>query len=205
MTFPQTCGDLSPSPPCALEPDAAPVASNLGALRRTLAAALVFALASAGACAAGAYDPDSLATAQRDRAGQICADVMRLSPGEEHYDSCVDTLSDSARSLGRGQALRAARGICLDRGLTPGSASWGECELRVADGRSDAASYPMSSLGRMDGPAGAKSYFYASPHDVHRREALACARLGFDPADGAFASCVSGLQAAMFAADNPAQ
>jgi hypothetical protein len=50
-----------------------------------------------------------------------------------------------------------------------------------------------------------KSYFYASPDEVHRREELACARLGFVPLSGAFESCVANLAGTLDAIDAPSQ
>jgi hypothetical protein len=164
----------------------------------------------AGCAMAGPYNPDSLAADQISGVGQVCQSVMRVRPGEEHYANCVESLSDSVQSLGQGQALQQARGDCLEKGFQPNSPGLAECELRATEA-TPAPSAPRASgpavspVSQVEEPGSGKSYFSTSPRDVFRREQLSCARLGFDPAGGAFASCVASLQAALFAADNPAQ
>jgi hypothetical protein len=165
------------------------------------------AFASVSACAsAGTYNPDNLPLDQVANVGQICSSVMRLEPSGEQYQSCVDSLMDSAKNLNSGQAMQQARANCFDKGLRPGEPGFGECELRSADAqpvRTTTTWAPAANDAAE--PGGTKSYFYASPRDVFRREQLSCGRLGFDPADGGFGSCVAGLQSSMFEADNPSQ
>ncbi len=177
------------------------------AWRATAAVASALAFGSVAACAnAGPYNPDNLPGAQAASIGQICQSVMRLQPSGEQYQSCVDSLMDSAKNLNRGQALQEARANCFDKGLRPGEPGFGECELQSAElqpVRTTATWAPAANDAAE--PGGTKSYFYASPHDVFRREQLSCARLGFDPADGGFGSCVAGLESSMFEADNPSQ
>lgn len=171
-------------------------------------AGVLASVSVAGCAIAGPYNPDNLAADQVGGVGRVCQTVMHVQPGEEHYDACVESLSDSMQSLNRGSALQQARGHCLDEGLSPDSPGWGECELQSAERQPVAARSPnlaISGVGQMQEPGSSKSYFSTSPHDVFRREQLSCARLGFDPADGAFAGCVASLQSALFAADNPAQ
>jgi hypothetical protein len=54
-----------------------------------------------------------------------------------------------------------------------------------------------------EGPTSSGSNFSASFDTVLRREQHACARLGFDPAFGAFANCVADLQGALQRTDFP--
>lgn len=173
----------------------------------SLVAACALAFASVGACAfAGPYNPDNLPADQVAGISSICRTVMRLQPGEEHFQDCLESLTASAADLDRGGAMQAARGDCIRRGLTPESPGFGECQLRAADSEPVRATAAWTTgAGGADDPGGSKSYAYASPHDVFRREQLSCARLGFDPAEGGFASCVASLQSAMFEADHPAQ
>jgi hypothetical protein len=49
------------------------------------------------------------------------------------------------------------------------------------------------------------SYFYASTAEVRRREASACAQIGYDPASSGFARCVANLQSDLHDADHPMQ
>jgi len=177
------------------------------AWRAAAAAASALAFGSVAACAnAGPYNPDNLPSAQAAYIGQICQSVMRLQPSGEQYQSCVDSLMDSAKNLNSAQAMQQARVSCFGKGLRPGEPGFGECELQSAEVQpvrtttTWAAATNDAAL-----PGGTKSYFYASPRDVFRREQLACARLGFDPADGGFGSCVAGLESSMFEADNPSQ
>ena len=177
------------------------------ARRAIVAAGSALALVSIGACAnAGTYNPSNLPLDQVASIGRICQSVMRLEPSGEQYQSCIDSLMDSAKNLNRGYALQQARASCIEKGLRPGEPGFGECELQSANVQPVRSTVTWAP-GAQDPaePGGTKSYFYASPHDVFRREQLSCARLGFDPTDGGFGSCVAGLQSSMFEADNPSQ
>lgn len=147
---------------------------------------------------AAAYVPQGLNPTEAQGVGRICRGVMGLEPGEEHFQSCLDTLADQVRALKRGRQVSDARAACLEHGLAPGSPALAECEAA----RSEAARQVVTPIDADLGPA-PKSYFYASPTEVRRRERMACARLGLEPAAPGFNSCVAGLQSAMFSADNP--
>ncbi len=167
----------------------------------TLAAAL--ALASIAGCAtAGPYNPDNLPTDQVSRIGEVCQSVMGARPGEAHYVGCVESLSDSMHSLGRGRALARAREACLDKGMKPDTPELAQCVLSSAQAASVTAP-TIRAVSETRETGVSKSYFQASPREVHRRVETSCAALGFDPTSGAFDSCVVGLQASLFAADNP--
>jgi hypothetical protein len=176
---------------------ASPVADRIrwGAL----AGALALSAGLAGAASAAPYNPERLPTDQLAQVGHICQSVIRVQPGEAHYVGCVESLSDSWRGLTQARTLSGARATCVDRGLKPDTPDLAECELRAAQ----SAAPVVRPISTSDGPVSGKSYFYASPSDVHRREELSCARLGLEPGSGGFASCVAGLQSAMFAADHP--
>ena len=180
-------------------------------LRLTLRALLVGVLASvalAGDSTAGPFNPDRLAPDQILRVGQICTSVIGVQPGEEHYDSCVASLSTSVRRRTRARALQSARSDCGAKGLTPDTPGMAECVLRSsASGQRSASSATQGSAidpsGGRPEAVPAKSYFAASPGEMLDRERLSCAELGLDPTTSAFASCVSDLRSALFAADNP--
>lgn len=161
------------------------------------------AIASAAALAALvclATPPAALAASSRDGAvGRVCAGTMGLAPGEKHYAACVESLSGSLANLRAGEGMAAARRACLARGMVPGAADFDECELREAD----AATGPPA-VDDASAPGGGRSYFASSRHEAWRRDELACARLGFDPADAAFRSCVSDLRGALARASMPA-
>jgi hypothetical protein len=164
----------------------------------------MLAFAGAGGCATAGvypYNPDRLAD---DQISQVCQSVVGVEPSEARYFACVGALSDSAKNLGRGRALQQARGDCLSRGYRPGSPDLDVCVVQSSD-QARATAPDMAMSHPMEAPGLAKSYAYAPQREVHRREELSCARMGLDPSSGAFASCVAGLDSALFAADNPSQ
>jgi hypothetical protein len=167
-------------------------AVGLGAV--LLASAALALTAVSGPAMAGAYNSDAPPSEQ---IGQVCQSTLGVSPGEAHYAGCVESLSQSRRAFAHSQALARARDDCLDRGLSPNSPSLAECTLAATEtGRAAAAA-------DTGGGVHARSYFSASPSQVHRREEAACAHLGIDPSSGGFATCVAGLQTSRFMADNP--
>jgi hypothetical protein len=169
-----------------------------------VAFAAIVGLAACATASPYPYNPERLADGQAGRIGQVCQSVIGVQPPEARYFACIGSLSDSARNLGRGRALQQAREDCEARGLRPGSAGLAVCVVQSAgDGRTSAPE--ISTDSSMPAPGLAKTYPYASQRDVHRREELSCARLGLDPAGGAFANCVGGLDSALFEADNPSQ
>jgi hypothetical protein len=167
-----------------------------GLVRRWAAAAILtggVALAGvAGSAMAQSYSPGALSADQSAQVVQICKTVIRVQPEEEHYEGCVDSLSASLSNVGQARALRRARDGCLDKGLAPASPELAECLLDDDAPRSGSTA-----------AASSRSYVYASDDELHHREQLSCARLGFEPASGAFASCVADLAATLFAADMP--
>jgi len=171
------------------------------ALRTALAAIVALGAAATSGCAAAApYNPSDLSGGQLSLVGQTCQGVMHVQPGEEHYVSCVESLSVSASGAGRGAAMNQARDICLNHGLRPGTPDLAECTLRTSETTPPPApaysARPVSNVG-------GSSYFATSHADNFKREQLACARVGLDPTTGAFSDCVANLQGALFAADNP--
>lgn len=167
--------------------------ATLGAVAATLAA-----LAIAVPAAAAPYNPDRLPTNQIAAVGQICQSVIGVRPGETHFAGCVDSLSQSWRGLDRARRLAGARAGCIAHGLAPNTPELAQCVLASSSDATSPSVRPTSEPG-----SSAPSYFRASPREAHRREEQACARLGYDPTSGGFASCVAGLQSTMFAADNP--
>lgn len=169
-----------------------PMAARLGAV---LSAGALALMAASSPAVAGPYDPDALSP---DQMGQVCQSTLGVSPGEAHYAGCVESLSQSQRGFAHGQAMARAREGCLDRGFAPNSPSLAECTLAASE--TTRAATPVDTA---DSRAHARSYFYVSPSEAHRREEAACAHLGLDPSSGGFATCVAGLQTSQFAADNP--
>jgi hypothetical protein len=163
-----------------------------------LAGALALAVAFAGQAHAATFNPDNLPSDDIAGVGHICRSVVGAEPGEAQYVGCIESLSDSWTSLQHSRVAAEARSDCLARGLRPGTPDLAVCELRTA-GTAPAHRIPVKAG---EEPA-AGSHFNASPREVHRRNQMSCARLGYEPASGGFANCVANLQASQFAADNP--
>jgi len=128
--------------------------------------------------------PDQLALTR-----QICGSVIRLQPGEEQFDGCVSSLTDSLRSAGRDRAVRLAHDDCLARGLRRDSPDSAVCVLKATEPE------PAQS---------SRSYFTVTPGVARQREQQACAQLGFDPATGAFANCFADLSSTLRNIDHSA-
>ncbi len=163
------------------------------------AAALIGAIAIAGLIVPAQA---SGKTGIEQFAGQICQSVIRVQPGESEFEGCVSSLANSMESVSRNRAVAQARDACFAQRLTPGSAVLNLCLLRAADTKLDPATIELPDIasataGIADDPQFTKSYFAVTPDAKFRREQQACARLGFDPAFGAFANCVADLQSTL--------
>ena len=181
------------------------------AIRRAIGlgvAAGAATLAAAGCAGAAAYNPSHLAEPDRASVAGLCEAVMGVSRSTARFDACMEGLSASVVDVGRGRDLARAREDCMGRGLLQGSAALAECELREKDAplaRPVLAGEPGAEAPTLRAvPYWAVPYWAASNADIHRREELSCARLGLEPVDAPFAACVANLDAALFAADNPA-
>jgi hypothetical protein len=166
----------------------------------------VVLLALACASASHAGDAENPSASQAVSVRNICRSIIGVSPGEAHFDACVQSLSDSLRASDRDRALLDARNDCASKGMARDSSELAECTLRAADSISARRPLSESDAGAQDAdqPSGpARSYFSTSPRDAFRRDQLACARLGLDPTGAPFAHCVASLQAGLFSADNP--
>ena len=160
------------------------------------------ALAFAGFAAtaqAASYDSRNMAENQTTQAQQICETVIGLHSGDDRYEGCVSSVTDSAMTANRSQAVVRARNACFAQGLKVGSGELGDCLLKADDAQPgpDAAAAPTTvDLMTADLPR-------LSAENAYPRERQACARLGFDPAFGAFASCVTSLQTELHKNDIP--
>jgi len=197
-------------------------------IKHTLLTALSFgALVVAGisACAAESiYNPDNLGNNQFARVSNICQTVMGLSPSEalsggywmgndrldywtSKYRGCIVSLSDSLQKAVDTEITQRAAANCRAKGFASGSPDLALCVLRSVNSRSEPVATQTSSAAAMPVseqlPAASRSYTYASPHENARREQVACAALGFEPAHEAFKSCVKGLDDTFYAIDHP--
>ena len=144
--------------------------------------AVIFCIAVGAASGAYAgtspFNPDNLNPAQLTRVTEVCQTVLGLSPDErlQGGNRPGDGRLDFWTSHYQGCILSLSDSLrTIGDGLTQGQA------LPVAGGR----------------------FMFASPHEVVRRERLACSSLGVElPAD-AIDSCVHGLSQTFFAIDHP--
>ncbi|HEY2660556.1 MAG TPA: hypothetical protein VGI79_12605 [Caulobacteraceae bacterium] len=201
-----------------------PFAAASPRLRRfAMAAFCGSALISSAACAtAASYNPGSLRTDQLSRVEGICQSDLGLSPseplslvwgaavnpgltgGENHFQGCVASLSASLRDVDDGQAAWQADHDCRARGLKPESSDLAECVLQSLKSHPAATtSAPSAEPVSMPVTRPKGSFFTASNHEVRDREERACARLGLNPAYGAFGQCVKSLSDTFFSIDNP--
>jgi hypothetical protein len=190
------------------------------------AMACAVAFVSATACAStGPYNPDSLASDQVAQVAEICQTAMglkpsdppvagdyrgspHLEPGISHYQACIASLSDSLQDVNDAHVASQADADCRAQGFKPGSADLAECVLKSMETKPKAAAAKTSTVASSPDSAKATlvsvgNFYLASPHETRRREEIACARLGFEPPNGAFASCVKLLDDNFYAIDNP--
>jgi hypothetical protein len=153
----------------------------LRALRMATLAA-VCAAATTGARAAP-YNTSGLPPASVARITKLCRNVIRLSPEQGLFASCVESLSATLQ----GQAPLSADGIQ-------------PVELHLqADHAGAQTPDPGVGLRRDDGSS--KSYFYASREEIRRREKASCASLGLD--QRSLDACATDLQTTFFSFENP--
>ena len=169
---------------------------------------------------AAPYNPAGLAPAQLDRVERICQTTLGLSPhevpsnvwgaaqdpqldpGENHFQGCVMSLSDELGRADAGRATARADADCRARGLAEGSPALAECVYHareVGPARLQAADTPAP----LAGGARLGDFFTASPHEISRRERLACAQLGLEPGFPEHDACVAHMDDIFFRIDNP--
>jgi hypothetical protein len=176
--------------------------------------------ASMVGCATPAADvPQSSGTG----VAAICQNVLGLSPKERltggtwlgndkldfwtsHYRGCIVSLSDSLQSARDTTVVQQAQDRCSAKGLAAGSPDLALCVLKSANEHPE----PVASSEAQASPAGlsdssvpAGSFYFASPHEIARREQVACAALGLSPAQADFKGCVQQLSSTFYAIDHP--
>lgn len=166
------------------------------------------------------YNPRGVGPAELSRVESICEMTLGLSPrevasnvwgaaqdphldpGENHFQGCVASLSGE---LSRAAALRAtsrADADCRARGLAEASPALAECVYHAREAgpaRLQAADVPAP----LAGGARLGNFFTASPHEIGRRERLACAQLGLEPGLPEHDACVAHMEDTFFRIDNP--
>jgi hypothetical protein len=171
-------------------------------------------------CATAAAD-----AAERTGTGvaAICQSVMGLSPKERltggnwlgndkldywtsHYRGCVVSLSDSVQGARDTTVVQQAEDRCRAQGLLPGSPDLALCVLHSANEHSEPTASAATGADQpnlSESSVAAGSFYFASAHEIARREQVACAALGLSPAQAGFKSCVQQLRSTFYAIDHP--
>lgn len=180
--------------------------------------ATAVALLTAGACLAVAacastqpYNPNHLSPARWSQVDQACQAVMSFKPSEaltdnlwpgdpdtssstNRYRGCIATLSNA---LTRAQATRVAKEAeldCLSQGFVPGSSDLARCVLTAKDQPLTTTETRLASLDPKPYLISTSPRFSGTVPAKVRKEELACADVGIDPNDEAFASCIKALK-----------
>jgi len=162
-----------------------------------LAAMILFGCTQIGMAASRSAE---IGTAPRARA--LCSEIVGVQPGDRHFHDCVASLADSLESARIDHTIMQARGKCFAQGLLPETSELSLCLLRAAN--VSAPAEMTERIERLDADIDPRPPQSDSPDSLLGREQQACARTGFDPAFGAFASCVADLQSALQNTDMPA-
>jgi hypothetical protein len=183
-------------------------------------------LALAGCASAGTFNPDNLRLSQIGRVVDICQSVVgyhsydppssvwgaatdpRLEPGENDYQGCVASLSDSMKQVDDARGDAASDVDCRRQGYRSGSPGLAECVLHAREAgdqhaRAEETSYGSSRSDYPEDTHKSDSIFGPSPAEMDRREQLACAKVGLSPTDAAFDNCVKKMKDTFYAIDNP--
>jgi len=163
-----------------------------------------FAAISGGAMASTAQGP-ALTLARA-----TCTDVMKVRTNAE-ADGCVSTLLDALSAKAQGEVYAADDADCTRRGLANGTADFSACVLDLNRAHANAPSSDKALYGGARETVVVESRKGADIDDRfpgafaarHRREEDSCARVGLDPGSTPFTYCVTGLEAAIYAADTP--
>ena len=148
----------------------------------------------ATACAAHPNVTEGIGPHWTDRIAEICRSTMGLEPGEAQFDFCVGSLTREVLGQIEASGMVAARQVCLDRRLAPGSPALAACELQTSRRMPTSETYQPFST---DVPVAPTSFFHTTPDEAFHRAQVSCAALGLEPISEAFASCVANLNASM--------
>ncbi len=128
----------------------------------------------------------------------------RLDYWTSRYRGCVTSLSDSVRTSSENQVKEQADRDCRAKGYATGSPDLALCVLQTArETQATTSAQTVTAHTSEPLPSASGSLFYASAHERHQREELACAAVGIEPTGDAFNACVSDLQRTFHAIDTP--
>jgi hypothetical protein len=157
--------------------------------------------AIAGGTASGPADADlarrtAQSTTLSGQAHSICESVVHLQPADALFKECTSSLEGFSQTASHVHAVWEARDACF-ASTRSDNTNLSLCLLAAAEAKAGADDIlPLSTI-----PASRQTElestvsFYAASRAINLgREQRACALIGFDPAFGAFANCVSRLQ-----------
>ncbi|HTY94394.1 MAG TPA: hypothetical protein VMC02_10930 [Steroidobacteraceae bacterium] len=189
-----------------------------------IAASVLLAL-GVSACTAAPRDfnPENLPAVSISGVAQVCQKVMGLSPTERlvggdwlggaaldywtsRYRGCIASLSHSLQLARDTRAKELSDRACRAKGYTAGSPALALCVLQSTAALDRTDGTEPAIMGPQDAasiPAAVGSLFYATAHERHRREELACAAVGIEPTGDAFRACADDLRNTLHAIDTP--
>lgn len=135
------------------------------------------------------------------RSGQahsICESVVHLQPADALFKECTSSLEEFLQTASHVHAVWQARDACF-ASTRSDNPNLSLCLLAAAEAKAGADDIrPLSSIPASQTEPESTASFYAASRETNLgREQRACALVGFDPAFGAFAKCVSSLQDAL--------
>lgn len=159
------------------------------------------ALAAMSACASAHAQPANPQQSALIR--ETCTNIMGVRFNGE-MQGCMNALSDAVSARAEGDNDLWSDRYCAMQGYQTGTAAFSVCVLgaqnthRTAQTAAASDNAPVQ-LAYGSGPINKGDWTFDGRH---RREQLACAQLGLDPSGGAFDSCVTSLEYAMYSADD---
>jgi len=167
--------------------------------------------AALAACATSApYRSQHLSASRVSQVGEICQTVMGFEPSEplvdnlwpgdpdpewstNKYRGCVASLSSSLVSAAAAGDESRADAVCRARGLQPGNSDFGICVAQLVEASANTMDRETAPLTVIPFSKETTTGGFSSAPEMLRRERLACAEVGLEPKQSAFASCVRGL------------
>jgi hypothetical protein len=172
---------------------------------------LCISSAAIAACATSApYSSQHLSASRVSQVGEICQTVMGFEPSEplvdnlwpgdpdpesstNKYRGCVASLSNSLVSAAAAGEESRADEVCRASGLQPGNSDFGVCVAQLVEASASTIDPETAPLTVIPFSKETTTGSFSSAPEMLRRERLACAEVGLEPKQNAFASCVRGL------------
>jgi hypothetical protein len=172
----------------------------------------VSACVSLVACASTApYNPNRLSADEVSQVAEVCQTVMGFQPAEaltdnlwpgnpdpaastNRYRGCIATLSSSLNHAAAARASRQAEQDCHSKGFESGSFDLALCVLTAEEAPEPSTPIRLASISDKPFLTPTKPSYSSHVPSTVRKEQLACAEIGLDPNEDAFAVCVQNLK-----------